>query len=286
MSDIREELIMVFEDTMNWISQNPKLKTATTYSMAETKLYLASNTPALPESPKNFRTEIHVSAQKSFASAMELHKQYPDARIAVHNFASATNAGGGVTHGSRAQEESLCRCSTLYPCLNQSWLKRDFYQFHRTKNDLRYTDACIYSPDVMIIKTDDNQLPERMPEAEWCKVDILTCPAPNLRKKPYNRMNPGRGSAPLEISDKELAELHRSRARHMLAIALANGVEILVLGAFGCGAFCNNPYIVAQAYHDVLQELEFQNKFQHIAFAIYYTQREQHNYLAFQKIFS
>ncbi|MDE6658025.1 MAG: TIGR02452 family protein, partial [Oscillospiraceae bacterium] len=222
---------------------------------------------------------------KSFETAMQLQKQYTNARIAVHNFASATNAGGGVTHGSRAQEESLCRCSNLYPCLNQNWLKQQFYLFHRLRKDLRYTNACIYSPDILIIKTDDN-LPKRMPETDWCKVDILTCAAPNLRKKPNNRMNPSNVSEALKLTDKELMQLHISRARHLLSIALANHIQVLVLGAFGCGAFCNSPYVVAQAYRQVLQEREFKNKFQHIEFAIYHTQREQNNYLAFERVFN
>lgn len=285
MMDIRGKLIHVFEDTLNWISENPELKTYTEYSVKNTKLYYAEETPVLPEFQQSFDTKIEVLPQKSFETAIQLRKQYPNARIAVHNFASATNPGGGVTHGSRAQEESLCRCSNLYPCLNQGWLKQDYYMFHRNKNNLRYTDACIYSPDIMIIKTDDHNLPERMPKTDWCKVDVLTCAAPNLRRMPYNLMNPGKGSSALQLTDQELEEIHYKRAKHMLSIALANHIEILVLGAFGCGAFWNNPHVVAKVYRKILQEPEFKNKFQHVAFAVYCTKREQDNYLAFQKYF-
>lgn len=66
--------------------------------------------------------DVHDSAvtkSKTFEAAMRLRKERPDAKIAVLNFASATNPGGGVKSGSSAQEESLCRCSTLYPTLNQ-----------------------------------------------------------------------------------------------------------------------------------------------------------------------
>ncbi|MDE7120814.1 MAG: TIGR02452 family protein, partial [Oscillospiraceae bacterium] len=181
-------------------------------------------------------------------------------------------------------EESLCRCSNLYPCLNQGWLKRDYYLFHRNRHDLRYTDACIWSPDVKIFKTDTN-IPERMPQADWCTVDILTCAAPNLRTKPYNAMNPGKGGTALQLTDRELGELHEQRARHMLSVALAHHIEILILGAFGCGAFRNNPHIVAQAYRNILDEPAFQNKFRHVAFAVYTTPRERENFQAFQRVF-
>ncbi|MDE5884085.1 MAG: TIGR02452 family protein [Oscillospiraceae bacterium] len=239
----------------------------------------------MPENLPEFQTKMKVLPQKSFETAIQLRKQYPDARIAVHNFASATNPGGGVTRGSRAQEESLCRCSNLYPCLNQGWLKQNYYLFHRNRHDLRYTDACIWSPDVMIFKT-DTSMPERMPQADWCKVDILTCAAPNLRRKPYNAMNPGKGGSALQLLDRELSELHYQRAKHMLAVALAHHVEILVLGAFGCGAFQNNPYVVAQTYRKVLDEPEFKNKFRHIVFAVYTTSRDRENFQAFEKYFS
>ncbi|MDE6086759.1 MAG: TIGR02452 family protein [Oscillospiraceae bacterium] len=278
-------LVEVFEDSMNWIAENSELKKFTEYSVSHTELYPEGKTPEIPENLPEFQTKMEVLPQKSFETAIQLRKQYPGARIAVHNFASATNPGGGVTNGSRAQEESLCRCSNLYPCLNQGWLKQDYYLFHRNRHDLRYTDACIWSPDVMIFKT-DTSLPERMPQADWCKVDILTCAAPNLRRKPYNAMNPGKGGSALQLIDQELGKLHYKRAKHLLSVALAHHVEILVLGAFGCGAFQNNPYVVAQAYRKVLNELEFKNKFCHITFAVYTTPRDRENFKAFEKYFS
>ena len=34
----------------------------------------------------------------------------------------------------------------------------------------------------------------------------------------------------------------------MFTVAASKGTDILVLGAFGCGAFQNNPEVVARAY--------------------------------------
>ena len=281
--DVRLELAKIFDDTMNWIKKDDMLKKAVNYSVGHTQLYLAGDEPEMPVlMPRN--TKIRVSGEKSFQTALRLRREYPDARIAVHNFASATNPGGGVKMGARAQEESLCRCSTLFPCLNRSDLWENYYLFHRNRHDVRYTDACIWSPDVLIIKSDDD-LPERLPESEFCKVDILTCAAPNLREKPYNRMNPGKGDA-VRLTDSELAELHRNRARHLLTVASANHDEVLVLGAFGCGAFRNNPHVVAQVYQEVLNSPEFKNRFLHVEFAVFHTARETENFNAFQQVFS
>lgn len=282
----KEQLIEIFEDTKRWYEEEPKLAEAVKQSVAQTKVYMEEDAPALWEALKNMernaqerRLTVTVSKNKTFEAALKLRQQFPDSKIAVHNFASATNPGGGVTRGSRAQEECLCRCSTLYPVLNTKALWEQFYQFHRNRHDVRYTNACIYTPGVLIIKT-DTEAPERMPETQWCGVDVITCAAPNLRAIPNNAMNPGTG-APVKISDRELLELHKQRARHMLAAAAVNGAEILVLGAFGCGAFQNKPEVVARAYREMIDG--FAPYFRQIEFAVYCSPRDSKNYEVFRR---
>lgn len=276
----REQLIEVFEDTVRWYQENAKLAESVQKSITGTKLYGPSDNPPVPPAPDGAQTRVTVSRCRSFEAAQRLLRENPGRKAAVHNFASATNPGGGVTRGSRAQEECLCRCSTLYPVLNTPELWKNFYQFHRSRHDTRYTDACIYSPGILIVKS-DTDLPQRLPESQWQEVDILTCAAPNLRQRPYNSMNPGSGEA-VHVSDGELLELHRSRARHMLTAAAANGADILVLGAFGCGAFQNKPEVVARAYREILPE--FDGRFVQIEFAVYCSPRDSGNYDAFQRI--
>ena len=271
--------ILVFRDTMDWIREEPALSAAVKASRAGTKVFMEGDTPSLPEDPK-LAGEITVTPSRSFEAALRLRGEFPDAKIAVHNFASATNPGGGVEHGASAQEECLCRCSTLFPVLKKKELFSQYYAFHRARHDVRYTDACIWSPDIIICKT-DTASPERMAKDDWCTVDILTCAAPNLRPKPYNQMNPGKGSA-IRMTDLELLNLHKQRARHMLSVAAAQGDEVVVLGAFGCGAFRNDPKIVARAYKEILPE--FAGCFTRIEFAVYCPPNHPENYQAFRKI--
>ena len=204
---------------------------------------------------------------------MFYRKKNPTERITALNFASATNPGGGVRKGSRAQEEALCRCTTLLPVLETEENKKRFYDFHRQRHDARYTDACLYTPDIVGFKTDD-ELPSLLPEAKWATVDILTCAAPNLRAIPNNIMNPGRDKA-VRLSMDEIYELHKRRGRHIMSVAAANGADILILGAFGCGAFQNPPEVVAEAYKYLLAA--FDGQFREVVFAIYCTPRDMKN---------
>lgn len=275
----RDELITIFEDTRTWYEENEALRSAVQTSIVGTKVYKAAEYPQLP-APKGTPAVVRVSRNRSFEAAMRLAGEYPESRIAVHNFASATNPGGGVTRGSRAQEECLCRCSTLYPVLNTPELWNRFYKFHRMRQDMRYTDTCVYSPGIKIVKTDTDK-PQRMKQEDWVDVDVITCAAPNLRERPYNTMNPGQGKT-VKVSDSELLELHKKRAAHLLCAAAANGAEVVVLGAFGCGAFQNKPEIVAQAYRSVLEE--YKDYFRVIEFAVYCTPRDSANYDAFRRI--
>lgn len=275
----KEQLIEVFNDTQNFYNTDEILKQAVKNSIDATIFYNAENYPALP-AKKFDATKISVNKYRTFETAFYLSKHNPNSKIAVHNFASATNPGGGVLRGSRAQEEALCRCSTLYPVLNTEENFQRYYKFHKDRRNTIYTDACIFSPNIIVFKSDTDN-PQRLPQKNWIKIDVITCAAPNLRERPNNLYNPG-NSVPTKISDTELLKIHEKRARHMLTILAANGVDIFVTGAFGCGAFKNNPKIVAQAYKNILPE--FDGHFKEIVFAVYCSPRDTQNFDAFKKI--
>lgn len=275
-SNRKEELKAVFEDTMLQIQNNVKLTQATCSSAENTKYYAPDDYPVINRAERS-QTNISVTRYTTFDAARKLHKTYPDKRIAILNFASATNPGGGVKHGSSAQEEALCRCSTLYPTLNQQVMWEKYYSVNRAERNVLHTDACIYSPDIIVFKK-DAYIPKTTPESDWFSVDVISCAAPNLRRTVSNAYNVESGSA-VAITSNELYQIHLKRARHIMTVATANRVDILVLGAFGCGAFANNPHVVARAMFDALKE--FESCFDLVEFAIYCRRYETENYDAF-----
>ncbi|MEV4823244.1 TIGR02452 family protein [Micromonospora sp. NPDC049274] len=162
-------------------------------------------------------------------------------------FASAKNAGGGFLSGAQAQEESVARSSALYPCLRAA---PEFYAFHRAQRDLRYSDRVIFSPDVPVFRDDRGNLLDQP-----YTTSFLTAAAPNLGAILRNQ--------PDHLADVP-AVLAR-RARRVLEVAAAHGQRTLVLGAWGCGVFRNDPATVADAFADALREVD---RFDHVVFAI------------------
>ena len=276
MFDRRQRLIKVFEDTQKFYAEDPALVSALEASRNGTVLYGTDDYPALGGTP-NREGGVSVTPRKTFEAAMAWRSAHPEDRIAVLNFASATRPG--VKTGSSAQEESLCRCSTLYPTLDRRWLWQMYYDPNRAARDNRNTDACIYSPGIVICKTDES-FPRRMRQEDWVTVDVISCAAPNLHPEPGNIHNPASGSR-VSLRYSEQYSLHVRRAKHILHTAAANNADMLVLGAFGCGAFMNNPKAVAEAYKTALEE--YGGWFRHIEFAVYCRPTETANYDAFQK---
>ena len=262
----KDTLIDIFFDTENFYTTDEFLRESVRMSIEGTNFYDAQDYPTLP-AKKFDKTTVTVVRKRSFDAAISAQRKHLEARIVVHNFASATNPGGGVKHGSRAQEEALCRCSTLYPVLNTEENFRRYYKVNRDRDDSLHDDACIYTPEIIICKSDIEK-PARLPRDKWDNVDVITIAAPNLHRK--------------KVSDEELFALHERRLRHMFTVVAHHGAEIFVTGAFGCGAFRNNPEVVARAYKKILPE--FDGYFKEIVFAIYCRPQEMTNFEVFKKI--
>ena len=272
------ERIEVFQDTLVWTKEDSKLKESVTLSAENTQIFYENDYLSFDASLVRDQ-KVNVSMDRSFQAAMRLRKEHPDSRIAVLNFANAFYPGGGVEAGASAQEECLCRCSTLYPVLNSQYLIGNFYDYHEDLGTSYASDALIYTEGIVICKTDED-LPQRMPEEDWVTVDVITCAAPDLSTYSNDRSSGGNPA----MSDAALFGYHVKRSMHILTAAAAKGADILVTGAFGCGAFRNDPKVVANAWRTALSV--FPKVFERVEFAVFCTDEEMENYRVFRDTFA
>ena len=132
----RQRLVSVFEDTMDYIEHSQECLDAISYSIQNQKFIPQEKTIDLPLPKYDTPAQIRISQLRSFEAAA----QYQGQHVAVLNFASATTPGGGVEKGASAQEEALCRCSTLLPCIQAC--EESFYIPHRASVFHRNRESC------------------------------------------------------------------------------------------------------------------------------------------------
>lgn len=189
----------------------------------------------------NSNLEVEVIPMRTVEALYYYKKQYDN--IAILNFANALAPGGMVLHGAMAQEESICRCSNLYESLIGC---PKYYSINKKLLNIRghiYSDSIIYSPNVLFFK-DDTTYELVSP----IYGDVITCPAPATM-----------------LPDDKAFDIYCSRIENILKSAIINNVDCLILGAWGCGAFGQNPQIMAKAFKYCLGKY---NNFKKVVFAI------------------
>lgn len=216
---------------------------------------------------RNYTTNIIVDNCTAMEAVTKL--QHVATRLGCLNFASAKNPGGGFLGGSQAQEESLTRASTLYPTLMKYF--SEMYEYNRAGDTYLYSDYMIYSPDVVFFRDDHNQFLEQP-----YTIDIITSPAVNIGAMLKNK--------PEELDLAE--ETMLSRMDKILAVFVEKGVTNLILGAWGCGVFKNDPNNIAHYFSHYLQkEGKYSKSFENIFFAVYHRSKNLENISAFSKVF-
>lgn len=215
-------------------SQSVQFNAEQTRALKDTRLYtpdqLASFAPSTGRSPK-----VCVVDGTTQVVAQELAKP-GDGSAGLLNFASGRNPGGGFLNGAKAQEEDLCRCSGLYPCLLQC---PEYYEANRNQSSLLYTDHAIFSPQVPFFKTHGTGELLAVPFF----ISVITAPAPN--SAPFLRGQPN--------AVEELRSTFMRRWRNVLRIARDQGIKRLLLGAWGCGAFGGDPVMASLTAKEAIE---------------------------------
>ena len=254
---VEQGIVSVGKETFN-IKENIQV------SLNNTKLYSPSEAHQLLEKEFNhsFQTRFEVTNETTLQACSRLVKN--GEKVIALNFASAKNPGGGFLNGVNTQEESLARSSSLYSSLIQ---KKEMYEENKKKsNNGLYSDYMIYSPSISVFRTDTGNIVKPYP------VSFITSPSVNA------------GIVPKHLESK-VPETMQKRIEKILAVALENGYDTIVLGAFGCGVFKNPPKQVAKYFKDALNSPKFKGQFKKVTFAIYDTTPAKVSFYAFRNTF-
>ncbi len=283
----------IFQDTMEilekgyYITDGKKIKLKLSRrQMEHASVYLPHDIEKISESKEISHTivmgRIGVDCvnMDSFSLAVErcrecsyLLKGKGENRILVLNLANPVNPGGGVRRGAKAQEEDLCRRSSLLLSLEgrEAWA---YYSYNRNLHTYMGSDGIIITPDVEILKDENGNLLE-----DSVIVSVMTCAAPMVRRG-------------LEgMSDEEYREMVYKRITGMLKTAAYLGYKVLVLGAFGCGAFGNDARVVSDLFYKAIKEFDYDGMsavdfFRRIDFAVLDHSPDQYNFRQFFRNFS
>ncbi len=230
-------------------------------SVEKSRFIPAEETPALPPHTGEGKTRFSLWDCSTVRAVLELAGQGAE-KVGVLNFASAKNPGGGFLNGAMAQEESLAASGGLYRTLTPH---EGYYRRNRACGTMMYTGCAIYSPDVMFFRDEKFRLLPRPVTAS-----VLTLPAVNL------------GQVMQKGEDLPAARAAmRGRMARALELFGAMGDRTLVLGAYGCGVFRNDPRQVARWWRELLAEPAFADRFPRVVFAVLDGSRSQSCHAAF-----
>ena len=224
--------------------------------------YQPGETPPVGAPP---HTHVHTFMHNQTTLAVAEARVAQGYRVAILNFASATTPGGGWLYGARAQEESLARSSTLVHAIRDD----EMYQNEAHQTNPFYDDTVIVTPNVPFFRQHNGQILD----TPW-QGDVITSAA--VMADAVRRYMPMRVG--------EIGATMRQRTEKVFRIATTLDADILILGAWGCGAFGNAPEDIAQIMYDTMQIVDMR-RFVAIDFAVADLFDPQVNYPAFAKWF-
>ena len=246
----REEIQVYLPDDLKSICSNTDFKPTTTES------------GGCIHSCENI--DSYALAQKRVAEGV--------AKVLVLNLASPVHPGGGVRRGARAQEEDLCRKSSLLLSLESKTARR-YYDYNKSLHSFMGSDALMLTPSVEIIKDENGVLLD-----DTVIVSVLTCAAP--------KVSGGKEG----MTETAYRQLVYNRIVGMLKSAAFFGYRNLILGAWGCGAYGNDASVISDLFRRALNELDYNgfkesDLFDRIDFAVLDRTPSQFNYKQFKRNF-
>ncbi len=268
----RIDLMQVYQETCRAIAQGRyitptgrtvHLDAALQANLERSATVYPSIRPAPYHQPR-FQTQITVENLTTLRMTEKL--LHEGLNPLVLDMANRYSAGGGVRTGANAQEEIICRESNLMKALLKIE-QQDRYPLPELGG--------IYAPGVQFFRADPSEgyaFLERPLTASVFASAFYDC---NTAHSGFDR----------PIDDRDYIANTKDKIRTMLRAALIHGHDSLVLSAGGCGAFKNDPQLIASLYQEVFAEPEFKGQFRKIAFGIIDDHNGSNNFSTFKRAF-
>jgi uncharacterized protein (TIGR02452 family) len=259
----KDALRTIADETIQAVAKGFYMNNGTRVNIAPLVTYARDNTILIRATdsvnvdiPKHDNVKVDVQLATTLQAVQDALTDDPTANIAALNFASAKNPGGGFLKGSSAQEESIARTSSLYECINSNHVYQ-YYADNARNKDCLYTHHIIYSPSVPVFRSDSCSPGEYLDTPYTCS--FITSPAINYKH------------ASERVDDHNLImQTFYDRLEKVLSIAVANNVDTIVLGAWGCGVFGCSRFDTGYMFgHFLIKEnAKFKHAFKRVIFAI------------------
>ncbi|MCC8102326.1 MAG: TIGR02452 family protein [Clostridiales bacterium] len=212
-----------------------------------------------------------VLAQKKYLELKESGESAP--KVLVLNLASSTHPGGQTRKGASAQEEDLCRRTSLLLSLESDEAKK-YYDYNNARKTHMGSDGVMISPCVEVLKDASSET-----LSEPFLISVMSCAAPMIRL----------GLEGMSQQEYEVMLCHRIQG--MLLAAASQNYRHLILGAFGCGVYGNDAAVVSNLFYHAIQNLSFDGRgsnqlFDSIDFAVLCRPGKDYNYREFCRNFS
>jgi len=280
--------IDMLTDTLAILKQGYYTKDGKQIKLKLTQAQMEEISVYLPRDIKNMETDtqfehIHmmgrvgVSCENADSFSLALRRSAAKSKellpVLVLNLANPVNPGGGVRRGARAQEEDLCRKSSLLLSL-ESDAAQEYYNYNKALRTYMGSDAIMITPRVEIIKDETGEL---LPES--AVVSVMTCAAPMVT---YGKEG---------MTEEAYEAMVYHRIQGMLTVAAWLGYKNLVLGAFGCGAFDNDAKVVSDLFYRAMKDfnrdgMALEDCFRRIDFAVLDRSSRQYNFKHFARNFN
>lgn len=218
---------------------------------------------------------LSVTLEDSLEAAFRLKEELGSEKIAILNMANRWQVGGVYRNPfcRGSQEEALFRASNLFCSLSSSELGKKFgkmrvdggFTTKKTSHHIPYFGAVV-SEEVTFSRKNQRQ-----------QFSVISAAAPDMRK--------GSDESTALRQENCWEKVMTAKIQAIFEAAIRNGATKLVLGAFGCGCFVNDPWKVASLFKKIMDEKRYQGQFSQIVFAIKDSPSSP-TYQAFQGVFA